>query len=309
MIIESRVTRQKLTLGLLFASPFLIGFFVFTLYPVLASFYFSFCDYNSADAPVFRGVKNYAAMLHDGLFRQAVWNTLYFTLFTVPVTMLVALGLAMLVNLKLRGQAFYRAVFFLPSVVPLVASAVLWRGVYDPRYGILDVFIRWIKGFTDHIYVLPVPGWLTDPGWSKPALILMSVWGAGANMIIYLAALQEVPREQYEAAEIDGATAWQRTRHITLPTISPVLFFTLLVGMISSFQYFTPPYVMTSDHVGNPPGGPANSVLFYAVYLFDNGFQSFKMGYASAMAWVMFIVILVCVALLFRGSRRFVHHE
>ena len=222
--------------------------------------------------------------------------------------MLVALGLSMLLNLKLRGQVFYRTVFCLPSIVPLVASAVLWRWVFNPRYGILNAFIRWIKGFTDHVYVLPVPGWLTDPAWSKPALIIMSVWGAGANMILYLAALQEVPREQYEAAEIDGATAWQRTLHITLPTISPVLFVMLLVGLIGSFQYFTQAYVMTAGNTGNAPGGPANSALFYSVYLFNNAFLNFKMGYASAMAWVMFIVILGCTALIFRVGRRFLHY-
>lgn len=309
IIIHSRQTRRQLTLGLLFASPFLIGFLVFTLYPVLASFYLSFCDYNGVDSPVFRGLKNYTGMMHDGVFLRACWNTLYFTVFSVPITMLVAFGLALLLNLKLRGQLFYRAVFCLPAVVPLVASAVLWRWVFNPQYGILNAFLRWIKGFTDHIYILPVPGWLNDPGWSKPALIIMSVWGVGANVMIYLAALQQLPKEQYESAEIDGAGAWQRTLHITIPSMSPVLFFTLLMGVIGSFQYFTQPYVMTADNSGNPPGGPVDSALFYAMYLFNNAFVYFRMGYASAMAWVLFIVILLCTALVFRGSRRFVHYD
>jgi multiple sugar transport system permease protein len=293
---------RRLLAGLLFASPFLIGFAVFTLYPLLASFYYSFCDYNVFDPPVFTGTKNYAELLSDTLFRKACWNTLVFTVFSVPVTMLVALGLAMLLNLKVRGLAFYRVAFFLPSIVPLVAASVLWIWVFNPQFGILNVCIRAIKPFIDPFFTLPVPGWLTDPAWAKTALIIMSVWGAGSNMVLYLAGLQEVPREQYEAAEIDGANAWRRTWHITLPSISPTLFFTLIMGFIGTLQYFTQAFVMTS-------GGPADATLFYSLYLFNNAFTYFRMGYASAMAYVLFVVIVLCTIFLFRGSRRFVHYQ
>ena len=288
--------------GLLFAAPFLVGFLVFTAYPVVASLYFSFCDYNVFDAPAFVGASNYTELARDGLFRKACWNTLVFTIFSVPATMLVALLLAMLLNLKVRGQAFYRTIFFLPSIVPVVASAVLWIWVFNPQYGILNVFLRHLKPWLDPIYAFDIPGWLTDPAWAKPALIIMAVWGAGGNMILYLAGLQEVPKEQYEAAEIDGANAWHRTRYITLPNLSPVLFFTLLMGLIGTFQYFTQAWIMTS-------GGPADSTLFYALYLFNNAFLYFRMGYASAMAWIMFIGIVLCTTLIFRGSRRLVHYQ
>lgn len=294
--------RRKLSSGWLFASPFLFGFAVFTVYPLFASLYYSFCDYNVFDPPVFTGTKNYAELLRDPLLRTACWNTLVFTAFTVPVTMLVALGLAMLLNLKVRGQAFYRAVFFLPSIVPAVAASVLWIWVFNPQYGILNVGLRAVKPWLDSYVTVPVPGWLTDPAWAKPALILMSVWGAGANMVLYLAGLQEVPRELYEAAAIDGAGAWQRTRHITLPSISPTLFYTLIMGVIGALQTFTQSRVMNN-------GGPADSTLFYSLYLFNNAFSFFRMGYASAMAYVLFVVIVLCTVVMFRASRRFVHYQ
>lgn len=293
---------RKLASGLLFASPFLLGFAVFTLYPLLASLCYSFCDYNVFDAPVFTGAKNYAELLGDPIFRKACWNTLIFTVCSVPVTMLTALGLAMLLNLKVRGQAFYRVAFFLPSIVPVVASSVLWIWVFNPQFGILNVCIRAVKPWLDPYFELPVPGWLTDPAWAKTALIIMSVWGAGSNMVLYLAGLQEVPKELYEAAEIDGANAWRRTWHITLPAISPTLFFTLIMGFVGTLQYFTQAWVMTK-------GGPADSTLFYSLYLFNNAFTYFRMGYASAMAWVLFFVIVLCTIALFRGSRRFVHYQ
>ena len=293
---------RKIPAGVLFAAPFLVGFAVFTVYPLLASLYYSFCDYNVFDPPVFTGAKDYGEVLGDHLFRTACWNTLVFTVFAVPLTMLVALALAMLLNLKVRGQAFYRVAFFLPSIVPLVAASVLWIWVFNPQFGILNVCLRAVKPWLDPYFTVPVPGWLTDPAWSKTALIIMSLWGAGSNMVLYLAGLQEVPRELYEAAEIDGASAWRRTWHITLPTISPTLFYTLIMGVIGSLQYFTQARVMTN-------GGPADSTLFYSLYLFDNAFTFFRMGYASAMAYVLFLVIVLCTILLFRASRRFVHYQ
>lgn len=299
----TRGTRHRLLLGLLFASPFLIGFTVFTVYPVAASFYYSFCRYNIFSSPEFNWGANYAELVHDRLFWKSLYNTLFFMVFAIPINMTVAVILAMLLNLNVRGQAFYRTIFFLPSIVPIVASSVLWLWVLNPRYGVVNTLIGNLNELTAvvHLPPLPQPNWLQNPDWSKPALILMSIWGVGNNMILYLAGLQEVPKELYEAAELDGAAAWHRVRHVTLPMISPILFFTLVMGMIGTFQYFTQAWIMTS-------GGPADSTLFYALYLFNNAFVFFRMGYASAMAWILFLLILGCTALTFRATRGHVHY-
>ncbi len=313
--------RQRILLGLVFTGPWLLGFLVFTAYPVVASFYYSLCDYNVFSAPIFNGGGNYAELIGDPLFIRALWNTLYFMVFAIPMTMLTALVLAMLLNLKVRGQAVYRTIFFLPSIVPIVASTVLWLWILNPEYGVLNMFIRPVLNLLQDLWIAlpdgllrglgldpaykfpPPPGWLADPAWSKPGLIVMSIWGVGNNMILYLAGLQEVPKELYEAAEIDGAGAWTRVRHVTLPMISPILFFTLVMGMIATFQYFTQAFIMTDGG-----GGPADSTLFYALYLFNNAFIYFRMGYASAMAWIMFVLIMVCTALVFRAARSRVYY-
>lgn len=310
-------------IGLVFAGPWLFGFLVFTLYPVIASFYYSLCDYNVFDAPQFNGGRNYYELFfQDELFWISMWNTLYFMVFAVPLTMLTALGLAMLLNLNVRGQAFYRTIFFLPSIVPIVASTVLWLWILNPDLGVVNLFIRpfspFLQWLWDHIAdalallgadrqqlakVTFPPGWLQNEYWSKPGLILMSIWGVGNNMILYLAGLQEVPKELYEAAELDGAGAWSRTWHVTIPMVSPILFFTLVMGMIATFQYFTQAFIMTEGG-----GGPNDSTLFYALYLFNNAFIYFKMGYASAMAWIMFVLIIGCTVLTFRMTRRHVFY-
>ncbi len=287
--------RREWLAGLLFASPFLIGFTLLTVYPICASLYYSFCDYSVFDPPRWNAGANYVELVTDDpLFWKALTNTAVFTVFSVPLVMAVGLLLALLLNVKVRGQAFFRTLFFLPSIVPIVASAVLWVWVLNPQYGLVNTVLQFLG--------LPTPGWLADPAWAKPALILMSVWGAGHNMVLYLAGLQDVPRELHEAAEIDGANAWQKTWYITLPVISPVLFFTLVMGMIGSFQYFTNAWVMSGN-------GPDDSTLFYALYLFNNAFLYFRMGYASAMAWLLFLVILGATLLLFRFSRGRVHYE
>jgi len=315
--------RRRQVLGLVFTGPWIVGFLVFALYPVIASFYYSLCDYNVFNEPVFHGWRNYAELFgEDRLFWTSLWNTAYFMFFAIPTTMLTALVLAMLLNLRVRGQAFYRTIFFLPSIVPVVASTVLWLWILNPRYGVANKILGPVSPHMqwcwDHIAALLVwlgmapenvpklsfpPGWLSNEYWSKPGLILMSVWGVGNNMILYLAGLQEVPRELYEAAEMDGATAWRRTRHITLPMISPILFFTLVMGMIGTFQYFTQAFIMTEGG-----GGPNDSTLFYAMYLFNNAFIYFKMGYASAMAWILFVLIVICTALTFRLTRGRVYY-
>ncbi len=323
----TQADRRRLISGLIFASPWLFGFTVFTVYPVAASFYYSLCDYNVFDPPRFNAGRNYAELVHDDpIFWASLYNTLYFMVFAIPATMLTALALAMLLNLNVRGQAVYRTVFFLPSIVPIVASTVLWFWILNPDYGVLNMAIRPISSFLqtcwngiEHAFTTIVaalggdpawiphaefpPGWLQDPFWAKPGLIVMSVWGVGNNMILYLAGLQEVPRELYEAAQIDGAGPWTRARHITLPMISPILFFTLIMGMIGTFQYFTQVYIMTDGG-----GGPADATMFYALYLFKNAFIYFRMGYASAMAWIMFVLIIIMTALTFRTARGHVYY-
>jgi len=299
-VLLSKGDRKRLALGLVFASPWLLGFTVFTVYPVAASFYYSLCDYNVFNEPTFNAGANYVELFTDDpLFWTSLWNTVYFMVFAIPLTMFTAVVLAMLLNLNVRGQAFYRTIFFLPAIVPIVASTVLWLWVLNPEYGVINMLIRPVC----NAFGRDAPGWMQDRHWSKPGLILMSVWGVGYNMILYLASLQEVPKELYEAAEIDGAGALTRVRHITLPMISPILFFTLVMGMIGTFQYFTQAFIMTDGG-----GGPADSTLFYALYLFNNAFIYFRMGYASAMAWIMFVLILICTALTFRGARGRVYY-
>jgi multiple sugar transport system permease protein len=299
------VKRQtELRKGLLFISPFLIGFTLFTIYPVCASLYYSLCEYDIISPAEFVGAGNYTSLLADERFVKGLWNTVIFTVFVVPVTMLTALVLAFLLNMKLRGQALYRTIFFLPSIVPLVASSVLWLWLLNPDYGLINTLLRPVLDAVNAVFgtAFRPPGWLVDPNYTKPALILMSTWGVGGSMILYLAALGDVPRQLYEAAEIDGAGASGKTWHVTLPMISPVLFFTLVMGLISSFQYFSQAWIIT------PNGQPGDSTLFYALYLFYNAFLYLRMGYASAQAWILFVVIVAATILVFRTTRRFVHY-
>lgn len=296
-------------LGLLFISPFLIGFTVFTVYPICASFYYSFCEYDVLNAPRFVGLDNYREMYNDGRYWKALWNTVTFTIVCVPVTMVTALALAFLLNMKLRGQALYRTIFFLPSIVPFIASSVLWLWLLNSDYGPINSAMRPVLAAINDLLGLvnqqrlEPPGWLTNPAFAKPALIIMTAWGAGGTMILYLAALGDVPKHLYEAAELDGASTWAKTRHVTLPMISPVLFFTLVMGLIHTFQYFAQAMVIW-------PGGVSadDSALFYALYLFQNAFVYLRMGYASAQAWLLFIVIVAATIFVFRSSKRFVYY-
>lgn len=295
---------REFRLGLLFTSPLLLGFAVFSAYPLLASLWYSFCAYDLISPPVFVGLDNYRELAHDPRFLNAAWNTVVFAALVLPLTMGTALLLAWLLHLKLRGQALYRALFFLPSIVPVVASSVLWFWLLNADYGLLNVCLRPLMAFANgHLGThLEPPGWLTNPAYAKPALVLMAMWGAGGNMILFLAALGDVPRHLYEAAELDGAGAWSKAWHITVPMISPVLFFTLVMGLIGSFQYFSQPLVMW------PAGTPGDSALFYALYLFQNAFLYLRMGYASAQAWVLFLVIVITTVAVFRATRGFVHY-
>lgn len=291
----SRLERQNLRNGLLFCSPAIVGLLALTAYPVLSSLYYSFCNYPMLKPPVWVGGDNYKALFHDPIFYKSLWNTVYYAVFATPLGIAVAFVLALLLNQKVKGMAVFRTMFFVPSIVPMVAGSVLWLWLLNPQYGLINTLLKMIH--------ITGPGWMIDPNWSKPALILMSAWGVGGWMLIYLAGLQDVPQELQEAAEIDGAGAWQRMWHVTVPFMSPHLFFTLVMGLIGAAQYFTQAFVMT-----NGTGGPVDSTRFFALYLFQNAFQYWKMGYACAMAWILFIVILGFTLLLFKTSARYVYY-
>jgi multiple sugar transport system permease protein len=272
---------QRTLYGHLFILPWLAGFLLFTLYPILATLYFSFTDFNVLGAPRWVGLQNYASLLADrDYFWKSVGNTL-FVMIGVPLSIVVGIGLALLLNLPLRGQAVYRALFYLPSVVPAVATAFLWVWVLNPQNGLAAPLNAGLNRIG-----LPAINWFTDPATAKWGFIVMDLWAIGGVMVIYLAALQGVPVHLYEAARIDGARGWQLVRHVTLPQIAPVIQYMLIIGVIGAFQYFTQTFVATR-------GGPENSTLFYALYLFQNAFEFFRFGHACAMAWLLFLITLV----------------
>lgn len=290
-----KMRQQETRTALLFALPWIIGFCVFLLYPLIASIYYSFCDYSVLRPPVWLGTDNYVGLFHDEVFWTALKNTLFYAIFALPLSALCALTLALLLNTKVRGMTLYRTIFFIPSLVPMVSLAVLWLWVFNGEYGILNETLR-------HLGIHNPPNWLTDMNWSKPALILMGMWGVGNAMVIYLAGLQDVPQHLYEAAELDGASGWAKIRHVTIPMISPVILFNIIMGIIGTLQIFTVPYVMF------PNGAPARSTYFYTMYLFDNAFIYHKMGYACAMGWIMFLIILVLTMFSLKFSERHVHY-
>jgi multiple sugar transport system permease protein len=287
--------KKRLAIGLLFISPWIVGFFLFLLYPMVSSLYYSLCRYPVLKPPEFIGFGNYARIIHDEYFWKALGNTA-FMFIELPLMVALGLALALLLNQAVRGMPFFRTVFYLPAIVPVVASAMLWLWIYNPEYGLANVLLTKLH--------LPGLRWLVDPRTSKPSFIVMDLWGIGGGMIIYLAALQGVPEHLFEAAELDGAGAWQKLIHVILPSISPVMLFMIIMGMIGLFQYFTQAWIMTT-----PRGGPEYSTLFYALYLFQNGFEYFRMGYACAMAWILFVVILGATVLILKTSQRWVYYE
>lgn len=294
----TRMERRHLRNGLLFAAPYLIGFAVFTVYPLVASVYFSFCQYNVLQPPAWIGLENYRQLFfHDPLFWKSLSNTLFFVAFSVPLSLAVSVALALLLNQKVRAMAAYRTVFFLPTIVPIVASSVLWMWVLNPDSGLVNGTIRQLFG-TDG------PGWLADEKWSKPSLVLMSLWATGGAMVIFLAGLADVPQSLYEVAEVDGAGRWAKFRNVTLPMLTPTILFNLVMGLIGSFQYFTQVYVMTGGK-----GTPVDSTMFYALYLYRNSFYYLRMGYASALAWMLFAAILIATICVLISSKRWVYYH
>ncbi|QQE11476.1 sugar ABC transporter permease [Planctomycetota bacterium] len=290
----TRFERKELLKGLLFIGPWIFGFLVFTGYPLIASLYYSFTDYDILSDPVWIGGMNYVDMYHDEVFWKALINTLKFSAFAIPLGLVVSLLVAVMLNQQIIGRPVFRTIYFLPSLVPIIASAMIWMWLFNGQHGLINFGLEKIG--------IDGPNWLNDAKWAMPSLILMSLWGVGNQIVIYLAALQDVPRHLYESAELDGANGLQKLLHVTMPMISPVIYFNMVMGIIGSIQVFVQPYIMFAN------GGPDRSALFYAVYLFDNAFSYLNMGYACAMAWVMFLIVLGLTLLATQVTKRFVHY-
>lgn len=305
--VGSRRSIRKNFTGWLFVLPWVIGIVVFRAYPIIASVFFSFTKYNILKSPVWIGTTNYVTLFtKEPLLQTTVINTVYYAFISVPLGILLALAVAMLMNQNLRGIGFYRTVYYLPSLVPPVAGTLIWLLILNPGNGLMNSLLEGIG--------LPRLGWFTSPVWSKPALILMSLWGIGGAALIFLGGLKEIPISYYEAAEIDGANALRRFRHITLPLLTPVIFFNLVMGIIGSFQVFTSAFIAGGagaggSGAGGTSGGPLNSMLMYMVLLFRYAFRYYSMGYASAMAVVLFIVILAMTLVLVKTSGGWVFYE
>jgi multiple sugar transport system permease protein len=279
----------------LFISPWLIGFVLFWAGPIVASFVLSFTNWNLLGEPEWVGLANYTKMSTDKFFSIALVNTLYYGIGSVVLGVAVAFLLALLLNQKVYGQAMFRTIFYLPSVVSGIAVALLWLNIFNPDFGLLNQLLS-------RLGVQNPPGWLVSTQWAMPALIIMSVWGAGGSMVIYLAGLQSIPEHLYEAAAIDGAGSWTKFWVITVPMMSPVIFFNLITGFIASLQAFVQILVMTD-------GGPANATLVYGLYLYRNAFRLFQMGYASALSWALFIVIIAITVTQFALAKHWVYYE
>jgi multiple sugar transport system permease protein len=287
---------RRLRLGLLFIGPWIIGFLVFYLYPFLATLYYSFTRFTGFGNPQFIGLTNYDGLLHDATFRTALFNTFYYTIFEVPLSTAGALGLALLLNMNVRGQAVYRTLFYIPSVVPVVASSLIFVWIFSPQVGLVNTLLSDVH--------VPGPGWFFSIAWSKPTFVLLGLWAMGQPMVIYLAALQAVPREMYEVAALEGAGPIQRLRRVTIPMISPVILLNMILALVTSIQYFTQAQV-----IENPPGGPGTSTMFYVSYYYQQTFLDLHLGYGSAMAYLLFVLVLIITVVLLKTSSKWVYYE
>ena len=286
--------RRNVT-GYLFIMPWLVGLAAFTVVPVAIVFVLGFTRYGLFDTPQWVGLQNYMRILTDDrLFRISLLNTLYYVAISVPLHVAIGFLLALGLNAKLRGVTIYRTLLYVPSIVPQVAGVLLFVWLFQPQTGLFNFLLDFMG--------LHGPNWLGRPEWAKPAIIIMSLWGVGGGMIIYLAGLQSIPEHLYEAAQIDGANGWHQFWAVTVPMMTPTIFFNLVMGLINSFQVFTTAYVATN-------GGPMNSTLFYVLYLYTAGFQDFRMGYASALAWILFFLVLALTVLIFKSSESWVYYE
>jgi multiple sugar transport system permease protein len=273
----------------------MIGFALFMLIPLVISLYLSFCDFalTAPDrGPVWIGMENYRHLLHDPLFFKSLRNTCSYAAMALPAGMLLSLGLALMLKSDIKGQSIYRTVIFLPALLPATASAMIWLWLFNGKFGLINYLLLKIG--------ISGPSWL-GPQWAMPSLVFMSLWGVGNTVIIYLAGLQDIPRELLEAAQIDGANRLQRLLNVSLPVLSPVIFFNLIMAIIGTFSILTVPYIMTQ-------GGPNNATYFYTMYSYDVAFTFLRMGYASALAWVQFVIVLVLTAVAFASARKWVHY-
>lgn len=295
--IRLNMDRRESITAYLFILPWIIGFLVFTIGPMLASLYFSFTKYNIIDPPQWVGLSNFIKLFKDELFIQSIKVTLKYAVMALPLNLIVGFFLAVLLNQKVVAVNVWRTLYFLPSVIAGVAVALVWQRIFNPRIGIVNPFLK-------NIGIQSPPRWLNDPAWAVPSLVIMSLWSVGGGMIMYLAGLQGISSDLYDSAKVDGANALQRFWHVTIPMMTPVIFYNLIMGLISTFQYFTQVYVITSGE-----GGPAWATLFYNLYLYKNAFKYHDMGYASAMAWVLFLVVLGLTILIFRSSEYWVFYE
>ncbi|MBV7338418.1 sugar ABC transporter permease [Chloroflexi bacterium TSY] len=302
---KTRMARKEMLWFWIFISPWVIGFILFRGVPIFASMFLSFTKYNITSL-TWLGFENYADLFGDKIFYKSLQVSAYYTFLSVPVGLVFSLALAMLLNQRVPFLGIFRTLYYLPSlIVSSVAVAFLFQLLLNPAFGIVNYGIAYLFGPNG---VIPLgitgPGWFFDPKWVVPSYALVSLWGFGGPMLIYLAGLQGVPTVLYEAARIDGANAWQRFRNVTLPMISPVILFTFITGIIGSFQIFTQAYIISQG-----AGGPAYSSMFYVLYLYNNAFRRYRFGYASAQAWILFLVILILTILAFRFSRQAVYYE
>ena len=283
--------------GYIFILPWIIGFIVFTAGPLLFSFAASFTNYNITSQMDFIGLKNYEKLFADDqLFWTSLYNTLYYVAFSVPITTVGAILLSALLNRDIPGMRFFRTIYYLPAVLSGVGVYLLWMQLLEPGTGLVNTVLAW--------FGIAGPNWLFDPAWAKPALIFMKLWSVGGGMLLYLASMQGISKSLYEAAEIDGANSWQQFIRITIPMITPVIFFDIVTSLIGGFQIFQEAYVMS-----NGEGGPVNSLLFYNLYMWKKAFEAFDMGYAMAMSWILFIIVFVLTIINLKLAPRWVHYE
>ncbi|MGK7376841.1 carbohydrate ABC transporter permease [Planococcus sp. 1R117A] len=290
--------RKESIYGYIFVMPWIIGFLAFTAGPLVFSFVASFTNYNITSQMDFVGGENYKGLLtEDSLFWTSLWNTLYFVIFSVPLTTIGAIFLSALLNQDIPGIRYFRTLYYLPAVLSGVGVYMLWMQLLDPGTGMVNLVLSW--------FGIDGPNWLFDPDWTKPSLIFMKLWSVGGSMLLYLASMQGVSKSLYEAAEIDGANTWKKFFHITLPMITPVIFFDVVTSLIGGFQIFQEAYVMSN----NGEGGPANSLLFYNLYMWKQAFTNFNMGYAMAMSWILFVIVFIMTMINLKLAPRWVHYE
>ncbi len=298
--------KRDIRIGLFFISPWILGFLALCVYPLLSSLFYSMCDYSVLSPAVFVGADNYREMFTDAIFWKSVYNTIFFAAFAIPLGLLMSLSLAILLNFDLPGKGMFRTIFFLPSLVPMVCLAVLWQWMLNGDVGLVNNTLKPVFHIVNALLgtQLSPPNWLQEAQYAKWGVIFTGLWGVGHAVVIYLAGLQGVPRHLYESAEIDGANFWLKTWHITLPVLSPVIYFNSIMGLIGSFQVFAVPYVMTGGG-----DGPERSLLFMATYLYQNAFDYWNMGYACAIGVALFLLILALTYAATKLSERHIHYE